>query len=98
LIAGRIAATVPPGEAEATCPGGVTAMRIATALIFGTLVATPVMAQQPSLPKPNPEVCPEVYQPVCAKKRGSPKSYTNDCFARMDGAGDIKPGHCSPGQ
>jgi hypothetical protein len=74
-----------------------TAMRFATALMLGALAATPALAQQP-LPKPNPQFCPEIYRPVCARKQGSPKDYPNDCFARMDGAGDIKPGHCSPGQ
>jgi Kazal-type serine protease inhibitor domain len=43
-----------------------------------------------------PEVCTEVYQPVCATdENGSRKTYSNACFARMAKATNITPGECS---
>ena len=42
-----------------------------------------------------PEVCTQVYQPVCgtdpAGKRGT---YSNDCFARVAKATNVTPGEC----
>jgi hypothetical protein len=43
-----------------------------------------------------PEVCTEVYQPVCATDgNGNRKTYSNACFARMAKATNITPGECS---
>jgi hypothetical protein len=43
-----------------------------------------------------PEVCTEVYQPVCATdENGTRKTYSNACFARMAKATNITPGECS---
>jgi hypothetical protein len=42
-----------------------------------------------------PEVCTEVYQPVCATdEKGNRKTYSNACFARMAKATNITPGEC----
>jgi hypothetical protein len=41
-------------------------------------------------------VCYELYLPVCAMKDGKPKQYSNECFAKLDGATDIEQGPCSP--
>lgn len=80
-------------------------MRIMTGIMLAGLAALPAYAELPAvtppkaLPdKPKPEVCAQVFQPVCGKKQGHPKDYTSECMARMDGASGIKPGHCSPGE
>ncbi|HEY1798876.1 MAG TPA: hypothetical protein VGG57_22375 [Stellaceae bacterium] len=75
-------------------------------IVAALLTGTPVMAQKLPVPSPSPlpkhisaaaSGCPTTYAPVCAKKSGDAKSYRNDCLARSDGAGNVKPGHCSPG-
>ncbi len=43
-----------------------------------------------------PTACYEIYLPVCAMKDGKPKQYPNACFAKRDGATQIKNGPCSP--
>jgi hypothetical protein len=40
-------------------------------------------------------VCYELYMPVCALKDGKPKQYSNECFAKLDGATQIQQGPCS---
>jgi hypothetical protein len=43
----------------------------------------------------TPEVCTEVYQPVCATdETGKRRTYSNACFARLGKAKDITPGEC----
>ncbi len=53
-------------------------------------------------PKPDddtklktPTFCTEQYAPVCAKLDGTPKTYSNSCFARADGAAIIGQGPCT---
>ena len=42
-----------------------------------------------------PEVCTEVYQPVCGTDaNGNRKTYSNACFARMAEATNVTPGEC----
>jgi hypothetical protein len=51
----------------------------------------------PPPPKPQPkDFCIEVYQPVCGTKDGQRKTYSNRCFATVDGASDIGDGACKP--
>ncbi len=47
-------------------------------------------------PKPTktPIFCVETYIPVCAVKDGAPKTYSNDCFAKADGATVASEGEC----
>ncbi|MGH7092205.1 MAG: hypothetical protein ACREFB_01555 [Stellaceae bacterium] len=78
-------------------------MRLSIAIILAALTALPAFAQEPPRPstepdKPAGKVCMEVYRPVCAVKEGHAKTYSNKCFAKVDGATDITPGHCSPGK
>jgi hypothetical protein len=68
------------------------------------LTTGPAMAQKLPVPSPEPlpkhaaaTGCPTTYAPVCAKKNGFAKGYSNDCLARTDGAGDVKLGRCTPG-
>jgi len=78
-------------------------MRLSLLIIFAALTALPAFAQEPPKPSTEPnkaqgQVCMEVYQPVCAIKEGHPKTYSNECFAKVDGATDITPGPCSAGK
>jgi hypothetical protein len=50
----------------------------------------------PPPPKPQPkDFCIELYQPVCGTKDGERKTYSNRCFATVDGAIDIGDGPCT---
>jgi hypothetical protein len=43
----------------------------------------------------TPQVCTEVYQPVCGTDpSGRRVTYSNACFARAAQATDVKPGEC----
>ena len=42
-----------------------------------------------------PEVCTQVYQPVCGTdQNGQRVTYSNACFARMAKATNVSPGEC----
>jgi hypothetical protein len=42
-----------------------------------------------------PEVCTQVYQPVCGTdKDGKRVTYSNACFARAANASNVSPGEC----
>ena len=42
-----------------------------------------------------PEVCTEVYQPVCGTdQNGKRTTYSNACFARIAKATNVTPGEC----
>jgi hypothetical protein len=44
---------------------------------------------------PAPEVCTQVYQPVCGTdKDGKRVTYSNACFARAANATNVTPGEC----
>jgi hypothetical protein len=44
---------------------------------------------------PVPEVCTEVYQPVCGTDpNGKRVTYSNACFARVARATNVTPGEC----
>jgi hypothetical protein len=44
---------------------------------------------------PPPEICTEVYQPVCGTDpNGMRKTYSNACFARIAKATSVTPGEC----
>jgi hypothetical protein len=43
-----------------------------------------------------PQVCTEVYQPVCGTNQGGMRvTYSNACFARAAQATNVTPGECS---
>ena len=48
-------------------------------------------------PKPTktPIFCAEVYQPVCAVKDETTKTYSSDCFAKADDAKVVADGECA---
>jgi hypothetical protein len=42
-----------------------------------------------------PEVCTQIYQPVCGTDpAGKRVTYSNDCFARVAKATNVTPGEC----
>jgi len=48
-----------------------------------------------TLAQTTPEVCTEVYQPVCGTDpNGKRVTYSNACFARVAKAADVTPGEC----
>jgi len=76
------------------------------ALIFMLVVSGAVCAQAASrdrstvlaqaTPVAPPEVCAEVYQPVCGTNpSGMRTTYSNACFARAARATNVTPGECS---
>ena len=99
-------ATLPiPGEEQMRAgrmplSAGIVAISIIGAPVGGraTEMLPPSPVPTAQLARPLPKFCAEVFDPVCAKKLGHPRGYPNACFARMDGAADITPGLCSPGQ
>jgi hypothetical protein len=75
------------------------------ALIFILAVSGAVCAQAASrdrsimlaqaAPGAPPEVCTEVYQPVCGTNpSGMRTTYSNACFARIARATNVTPGEC----
>ena len=43
-----------------------------------------------------PEICTEIYQPVCATNPGGMRvTYSNACFARVAKATNVTPGECA---
>jgi len=43
----------------------------------------------------RPTVCTEQYQPVCGRINGVLKTYSNQCYARADGADIVAQGPCA---
>ena len=43
----------------------------------------------------RPTVCTEQYSPVCGRTNGVLKTYSNQCYARADGADVIAQGQCA---
>jgi Kazal-type serine protease inhibitor domain len=43
----------------------------------------------------RPTVCTEQYAPVCGRTNGVLKTYSNQCYARADGADAITQGPCA---
>ena len=43
----------------------------------------------------RPTVCTEQYSPVCGRTNGVLKTYSNQCYARADGADVITQGPCA---
>jgi hypothetical protein len=76
-----------------------------SALIFVLALACTVSAQAASRDRSTllaqasqgapPEVCTEVYQPVCGTNpSGMRTTYSNACFARAARAANVTPGEC----
>jgi hypothetical protein len=64
---------------------------------IGTVAASaPAVSRHVILAQaPAPEVCIEVYQPVCGTDQsGKRVTYSNACFARVAKATNVTPGEC----
>lgn len=56
---------------------------------------SPLLAQGTPAPGAPPQVCTEVYQPVCGTNaNGMRITYSNACFARAAMASNVTPGEC----
>jgi hypothetical protein len=65
------------------------ALGLATSVLAADRHPATVLAQN------TPEVCTEIYQPVCGTSpSGMRVTYSNACFARVAKATDVKPGLC----
>ena len=47
-------------------------------------------------PPADPQYCPQVYQPVCARTEEGGKTFPNACVARASGYEGYAPGACGP--
>jgi hypothetical protein len=57
---------------------------------------TTTLAQATPAPSAPPQVCTEVYQPVCGtNSSGMRVTYSNACFARAASATNVSPGECA---
>jgi hypothetical protein len=70
---------------------------LAITLTFGATVSVAANDEQPDQSrnvKDRTVVCTLQYNPVCGMVDGKPKNYSNRCFAKADGASNIKDGQC----
>jgi Kazal-type serine protease inhibitor domain len=72
-------------------------------LAFGPSFSAPALSTHAAsrsariilIQNPSPEICTEVYQPVCGTDpNGMRKTYSNACFARIAKATEVTPGEC----
>jgi hypothetical protein len=70
---------------------------LAITLTFGATVSVAANNEKPD-PNRNAQdrtvVCTLEYNPVCGMVDGKSKNYSNRCFAKADGATNIKDGQC----
>jgi hypothetical protein len=70
---------------------------VAVPLVFGLAASVRAAERQRPvvLAQNTPEVCTEVYQPVCGTDAsGKRATYSNACFARAAKATNVTPGEC----
>ena len=72
---------------------------LAAALATGAFAAPAHTTSPPTdmrLAQAAPEVCTQIYQPVCGTdKDGKRVTYSNACFARVANATNVTPGECA---
>jgi len=72
---------------------------VAALAIVGAFASPPLTAghERPTvLAQQTPEVCTDVYQPVCGTDAGGKRvTYSNACFARIAKATNVTPGECA---
>jgi hypothetical protein len=69
------------------------AMSISQALVANWTVTAQLEPRDSSARRPT--VCTEQYAPVCGRIEGVLKTYSNQCYARADGAEVIAQGPCA---
>ena len=77
-----------------TLAGSAFAVAALTAMLFAASPAVGQGKKAAAAPEPKTSVCFLVHHPVCATKGSTRQTYTNSCYARLDGAKDSKPGAC----
>ena len=65
---------------------------LAAAFMFGTTGASEAAAKKKEPSKA--EWCSFQYKPVCGVYNGKKTTFSNDCWAKREGAKSIKPGAC----
>src|SRR5262249_15593131 len=74
---------------------GMKSLAVPIALAALGCASATAQAQRPTLLAQTPEVCTEVYQPVCGRdEKGTRRTYSNACYARRAKAKDVTPGEC----
>ena len=64
-------------------------------LTFAFALSADAASRRVILAQAAPEVCTEVYQPVCGTdQNGKRTTYSNACFARIAKATNVTPGEC----
>jgi Kazal-type serine protease inhibitor-like protein len=64
-------------------------------LTFAFALPASAASRHVILAQASPEVCTEVYQPVCGTDQsGKRTTYSNACFARIAKASNVTPGEC----
>lgn len=56
-----------------------------------------VEEEGPRPPRPDPRVCTQQYDPVCAQRGDRRRTFGNACTARAEGWRPIHPGQCQAG-
>jgi hypothetical protein len=68
------------------------------AMVFGVALSAQAASRNARVivaQNTSPEICTEVYQPVCGTDpNGMRKTYSNACFARIAKATNVAPGEC----
>jgi hypothetical protein len=67
---------------------------LAQTIVLATGTVTAQLEPKDSSPR-RPTVCTEQYAPVCGRSNGVLKTYSNQCYARADGADIIAQGPCT---
>lgn len=65
---------------------------------FGLILSacTVTVDEEPGRPPrpPRPEMCPRIYEPVCAERFGDRETFSNSCVARSEGFAVLYGGQC----
>lgn len=67
----------------------------ALAGIMAAAGCTVVVDDPPPRPRPGPQVCTQEYAPVCARRGGDTRTFTNACYARANDYRILYRGECS---
>jgi hypothetical protein len=71
--------------------------RVGAVAVAVFMLAGCVVVEEPPLPpppRPGPPACTREYNPVCARRGGDTRTFSNACIARAEGYRIIHPGEC----
>jgi hypothetical protein len=67
----------------------------ALAAVLSACTVTVDEGNPPPRPRPpRPDICPRIYQPVCAERFGERQTFSNDCVAESRGFNILYDGEC----